>query len=146
MAEAVDQAQRQRELSKQALVADLDRFEAKVRSELDVRSRLRRDGVRILAVGGAAVVLVVGLVVLRARLRHDDEPAVEATSLEEVRAELREIRRTLEKQSKGQSMVQKVALRAVGAAGAAAGNLVARRMLARQPSEVQAGKVRESAR
>ena len=44
MGEAVDQAQKQRELSKEALAADLDRLEAKVRSELDVRSRLRRDG------------------------------------------------------------------------------------------------------
>ena len=147
MGEAVDQAQKQRELSKEALAADLDRLEAKVRSELDVRSRLRRDGPRVLALAGAAILLVGAIVLLRARLRQhpdiDDEAAV---SLEEVAAELREIRQTLERQGKGKSsLAQKALLRGLSAAGAAGGTYFARRMLARQPSAGDEGKAGASA-
>ncbi|HWW09000.1 MAG TPA: hypothetical protein VNY76_02030 [Candidatus Acidoferrales bacterium] len=148
MGEAVDQAQKQRELSKEALAADLDRLEAKVRSELDVRSRLRRDGPRVLALAGAAILLVGAIVLLRSRLRRrpdvDEDPAI---SLEEVAAELREIRRTLERQGKGtsSSLAQKALLRGLSAAGAAGGTYFARRMLSRQPSAGDGGKAGASA-
>jgi hypothetical protein len=145
--EAVDQAQKQRELSKEALAADLDRLEAKVRSELDVRSRLRRDGPRVLALAGAAILLIGAIVLLRARLRrHPDIDDVAAVSLEEVAAELREIRRTLERQDKGKSsLAQKALLRGLSAAGAAGGTYFARRMLARQPAPGDGGKAGASA-
>ena len=147
MGEAVDQAQKQRELSKEALAADLDRLEAKVRSELDVRSRLRRDGPRVLALAGAAILLVGAIVLLRSRLRrHPDVEEDPAISLEEVAAELREIRRTLERQGKGtSSLAQKALLRGLSAAGAAGGTYFARRMLSRQPSAGDGGKAGASA-
>ena len=147
MGEAVDQAQKQRELSKEALAADLDRLEAKVRSELDVRSRLRRDGPRVLALAGAAILLVGAIVLLRARLRrHPDIDDEAAASLEEVAAELREIRQTLDRQSKGKSsLAQKALLRGLSAAGAAGGTYFARRMLARQPADGDGGKAGASA-
>ena len=134
MAQAVEQAQKQRELSKEALAADLERFEAKVRSELDVKARLRRDGLRIAAIGAAAILLVGGLVLLRARLRRGEPEAdgADPASLEDLAVELREIRKELEKQRKGGSGGQKLALRALTAAGSAGGTYVARQMLKRQ--------------
>jgi hypothetical protein len=146
--EAVDQAQKQRELSKEALAADLDRLEAKVRSELDVRSRLRRDGPRVLALAGAAILLVGAIVLLRSRLRrHADVEEDPVISLEEVAAELREIRRTLERQGKGtsSSLAQKALLRGLSAAGAAGGTYFARRMLSRQAWAGDGGKAGASA-
>ena len=133
MAQAVEQAQKQRELSKEALVADLDRLEARVRSELDVKARLRRDGLRVLAVAAGAAVLVGGIVLLRARLgrRKGDASSEGPTSFEEMAAELREIRKALEKQ-RGGSFPQKAVLRLLTAAGSAAGSAAARQMLMRQ--------------
>ncbi len=144
MAQAVEQAQKQRDLSKEALVADLDRLEAKVRSELDVRARLRRDGARLLALGGAVVVVIGAIVVLRVRLggRHEAEDRADPASLEDVAAELREIRRALDKQSKGKSgsLGQKALLRVLSAAGAAAGTFAARQVLARRPAREDTGR------
>lgn len=148
MAQAVEQAQKQRELSKEALTSDLNRLEAKVRSELDVRSRLRRDGARLLALGGTAVVVVGVIVVMRARLRRHGD-AVEAdgaASLEDVAVELREIRRALEKQGKGGgSFAQKALFRAIAAAGAAGGTFAARQVLSRRAAEGGEGTRRASA-
>lgn len=133
MAQAVEQAQTQRELSKEALAADLERFEAKVRSELDVKARLRRDGLRFAAIGAAALLLVGGLVLLRARLRgRDDADEADPATLEDLADELREIRKELEKQRKGGSGAQKLLLRGLTAAGSAGGTYVARQMLRRQ--------------
>ncbi|MBV9099555.1 MAG: hypothetical protein JOZ46_12005 [Candidatus Dormibacteraeota bacterium] len=136
MAQAVEQAQKQRELSKEALAADLGRFEAKVRSELDVKARLRRDGLRIAAIAGGALLLVGGLIVLRARLRKrgegdDEDPA----TIEDLAEELREIRKELEKQRKGGSGAQKLLLRGLTAAGSAGGSYVARQMMKRRGAE-----------
>jgi hypothetical protein len=134
VAQAVEEARKQRELSKEALAADLDRLEARVRAELDVRSRLRRDGPRLLALGAAAALLVGAILVLRTRLRRndagDDDPPA---SLDDVAAELREIKREIERQRKASSgsLVTKLLLRGVSAAGAAGGTFVARRMLSR---------------
>ena len=107
-----------------------------MREELDVKARLRRDGLRILALGGGAVLVIGAILVLRARLgggrtRKADEPVTYA----DLAAELQEIRKAIEKNTKkekGGSMPQKLLLRAVGAAGAAAGSMAARQMLARQ--------------
>lgn len=147
MGQAVDQAQKQRELSKEALAADLERFEAKVRSELDVRARLRRDGLRLLALGGAAVVLVGGLLILRARLRRGSEEEPESpASLEDVAEELREIRRELEKQRKNSgASAQKLLVRGLAAAGSAGGTYFARQMLKRQQAARKQGDEQASA-
>ena len=71
MVQAVDQAERERELTKQSLAGNLDRLEARVRYELDWKARLRRDGPRYVLIGGAVVVTAVGLLVLRRVVRGD---------------------------------------------------------------------------
>ena len=135
MAQALDQARKQRELSKQALAADLQRLEARVRRELDIRARIRRDAPRILAVVGGAVLLVGVLVVVRSRVagRRRPDPAAPAT-LDDLVAELRELRQSIDKKKEA-GLLQKGALRALGAAGAAGGTVIARRVVERQESQ-----------
>jgi hypothetical protein len=89
--------------------------------------------------GGAAVLVVGGLLLIRSRLRHrdGDEPAAPAT-LEDLAAELHDIRRTLEKHNgKGESIAQKALLRALSAAGSAGGTYVAKRMMARESAAAE---------
>ena len=138
MAETLDQARKQRELSKQALTADLDRLEARLRTELDLKTRLRRDGPRMLAFAGGAVLLVGAIVVLRSRLGGGKRRRAQdrAATYDDLVAELREIHKSLDKKSgKKGSLPQKVLLRAVSAAGAAAGSVAVRQVLARQQPE-----------
>ena len=137
MGQAVDQARRQRELSKQALQADLGRLEARVRSELDVRQRLRRDAPRILAVAGGAVLLVGAIVLVRARLARRSRPAEEPATLDDLVVELRRLRESMDKK-KESGLLPKLALRAAGAAGAAGGSMMARRIVASRPDEQRA--------
>lgn len=133
MAQGVDEARKQRELTKSALAADLDRLEARVRADLDWRARLRRDGPRIAAVGAAAVIVVGGVLLLRRRFAHRPARHSDPVSIDDLTAELREIRRQLEKNNgRSSSLVQKALLRGVSAAGSAGGTLLARRMLERQ--------------
>ena len=74
MAQAIDQAERERELTKQSLAGNIDRLEARLRAELDWKARLRRNGVRYALVGGVVVAGVVGAVVLRRALSGGKEP------------------------------------------------------------------------
>ena len=137
MASAVDQARQQRELTKRRLAADAARIETRVRAELDWRARLRRDGPRLLALSAGAVVLVGVIVLVRSRFRHDRsaEPS-DPTSLEDVAAELREIRRRVEHRGGDSGPVwQKALLRGVTAGGAAAGTYVAKRVMDQQGFE-----------
>ena len=142
MGQGVDQAQRQRELTKHALELDLNRLEARVRSELDWRTRLRREGPRLAAAGVVVVVVAGGILVLRRRLtRGRTHAAPPPTTLEDLTAELHEIRKALEKQKNGKSssFVQKALLRGVSAAGTAGGTMLARQMLQRQMSSAEEG-------
>jgi hypothetical protein len=135
MVQAVDQAQRERELTKQALAGDIDRLEARIRAELDWKARLRRDGVKYALAGGVLVGTVVGVVVLRRVLRGDkSEPAPSPTTLQEMAAELAAIRKQLDHakiDADTGPVWQKIALRAVSAAAAAGGTFAARRFMAR---------------
>ena len=133
MGQGVDEARKQRELSKAALAVDLDRLEARVRAELNWRARLRRDGAKLAALGAAAIVLLGAILLLRGRLRREEPERSEPASLEEVAAELRDIRRALEKHNGiGGSVAQKALLRALSAAGTAGGTYLARRMVAQR--------------
>lgn len=137
MAQAIDQAERERELTKQSLAGNIDRLEARVRAELDWKARLRRDGVRYALVGGVVLAAAVGVLVLRRKLSRDEEPAAPtASSLEEMAAELAAIRKKLEsaKLEDGGPAWQKVAVRAVTAAAGAGGTYAARRFMARASS------------
>jgi len=134
VAQGIDQAERERELTKQALASTLDRLESRVRDELDWKARLRRDGVRYALVGGAVVVLAVGVVVAqRARAPKKEEVSPPST-LAEMATELTAIRKRLDDvkvSADGGPLWQKVALRAVAAAATAGGTYAARRFMAR---------------
>ena len=133
MAPGTDEAQRQRELTKQALAQSAGRLEQRVRAELDWKARLRRDGPRIAAIGGAAIVLVGALVIIRSRLRQGSEDEVVApTTLEDLAAQLQALRKEIKKGGDKTPIWQSVVLRGVSAAGAAGGAYVAKMMVDRQ--------------
>lgn len=136
MVQAVDQAERERELTKESLAGHLDQLEARVRAELDWKARLRRDGVKVLLVGGAVVGAGVGIVVLRRSLggRKKQVAAPHPTSMQEMATELAAIRKKLDDakiEGGGGPLWQKIALRAVSAGAAAGGTFAARRLMAR---------------
>lgn len=132
MGQAVDRAQQERELTKQALEADVNRLEARVRAELDWRARLRRDGARYAAMGAGALLVVGALVALRLRLRRRDKPSEQhPASLDEVAAELKQLRRDLERKKGSTPLWQRAALGALTAAASAGGTAAARQMMGR---------------
>ena len=138
MAPGTDEAQRQRELTKQALAESAGKLEQRVRAELDWKARLRRDGPRYAAIAGGAVLLIGTIVFVRSRLRRDKgEEEVMPTTLEDLAAELEKIRKEIRKGGDKTPVWQKLAIRGVGAAGAAGGAEVAKRITARQ--EAMAG-------
>jgi chromosome segregation ATPase len=138
VAPGTDEAQRQRELTKQALATSAGRLEQRVRAELDWKARLRRDGPRIAAIGGAAIVLVGTLIFVRSRLRRGKaEEEIAPTTLEDLAAELRELHKEIKKGGDKTPLLQKVVLRGVTAAGAAGGAEVARRVAARQQATAE---------
>jgi hypothetical protein len=134
VAPGTDEAQRQRELTKQALAQSAGRLEQRVRAELDWKARLRRDAPRIAAIGGAAIVLVGTLVIIRSRLRHgsEEEEVVAPTTLEDLAAQLQALRKEIKKGGDKTPIWQSVVLRGVSAAGAAGGAYVAKMMVDRQ--------------
>jgi hypothetical protein len=133
--QAIDQAERERELTKQALAGDIDRLEARIRAELDWKARLRRDGVKYAVAGGVVVAAAIGVIVLRRALRGDEPEEVHSpTTLQEMAAELAAIRKQLDHakvEADTGPVWQKLALRAVSAAAAAGGTFAARRYMAR---------------
>jgi hypothetical protein len=133
--QAIDQAERERELTKQSLAGNIDRLEARVRAELDWKARLRRDGVRYALIGGVVLGAAVGAIVLRRALSGEKEQsAPQLTSLEEMAAELAAIRKKLDSaklEADDGPVWQKLAVRAVSAAAAAGGTYAARRFMAR---------------
>lgn len=145
MAQAIDQAERERELTKLALASNIDRLEARIRAELDWKARLRRDGPKVVVVGGVVVGAAVGLIVLRHALRGEEKPpAGTATSLEEVAAELAAVRKRLDNakiEADAGPLWQKLALRAVAAAAAAGGTYAARRFMARATEQTAGSSV-----
>jgi hypothetical protein len=130
--QGVAEAERERELSKQALAGDVSALGARVRDELDWRSRLRRDGLRYAVIGTVAVVLTVSVVMLRSRGRRKASEPAAVASLEDVAAQLEEIRAELARRRKESGPLwQKLAVRAATTAAAAGGAAVARRAMER---------------
>jgi len=134
--QAVDQAEHERELTKQSLAGNIDRLEARVRYELDWKARLRRDGSRYALIGGAVVVAAVGLLVLHRVVRGDkaEVRSLSPTTLEEMATELAAIRKKLDSaklEADRGPLWRKLALQGVSAAAAAGGTFAARRLMAR---------------
>jgi hypothetical protein len=129
--QGVAEAERERELSKQALAGDVAALGTRVRAELDWRSRLRRDGFRYAVIGTIAVLVTVS-VVLRSRGRGKESEPVTVTSLEDVAAQLDEIKKELARRRRdSEPLWQKLAVRAGTTAAAAAGAAVARQAMER---------------
>jgi hypothetical protein len=135
LAQAIDEAERERELTKQALAGDIDRLEARIRAELDWKARLRRDGVKYAIAAGIVVSAAIGVIVLRRALRSDrPEPDRSPTTLQEMATELAAIRKQLDHakiEADRGPVWQKLALRAISAGAAAGGTMAARRFMAR---------------
>ena len=134
MGEGVAEAERERELSRQALTGHLSALEDRVRGELDWRARLQRDGFRYAVIGAVTLAIAVSAVALRARRRRRQNAAtpVTLTSLDDLAAQLDEIKEELAKRRKESGPLwQAVAVRAATAAAAAGGAAVARRALGR---------------
>jgi len=130
--QGVAEAERERELSKQALAGDVSALGTRVRAELDWRSRLRRDGFRYAIVGAVAVVVTVSVVVRRSRGRGKESRPATVTSLEDVATQLDEIRKELARRRKeSEPLWQKLAVRAGTTAAAAAGAAMARQAMER---------------
>ena len=139
MAPGTDEAQRQRELSKQALADSAGKLEERVRAELDWKARLRRDGPRYAAIAGGAVVLIGTIVFVRSRLRRDkDEEETTPVTLDDLVAELQALRKEVKKGGDKTPVWQKVVLRGVSAAGSAGGAYAAKRLVDRQEAKAEA--------
>lgn len=138
IASGVAQAERERELTKRQLADNLDRLEHRIREDFDWKRRLRRDGARYAVVAaGVGIVIAAAAAARRASRSHGEEP-LGVDSLEDIAAELHALRRQLRKEKGSDGMFQKLALRGIAAAGAAAGSMVARSMIHREHDSAEA--------
>ena len=142
MGQAVDQARQERDLTRVALAADIDKLERRIRHELDWKARLRREVPQMVAIAGAVVVVAVGVVVLRARFGKARAGAVEAEpapSLDELARQVRELRAELHgKHGRGEEsrpLWMKLAVRGATAGAAAGASMAARRYAQRAAAE-----------
>ncbi len=132
MGEGVAEAERERELSKQALTERVASLGARVRSELDWKAKLRRDGLRYAVVGSAALVIAASVILIRSRRPKKETPELTIASLDDIARELNEIRAELTRRRRDQGPLwQKLAVRAATAAAAGAGGAAARRAMQR---------------
>jgi hypothetical protein len=130
VAQGVAEAERERELSKQALAAQVNALEARVRRQLDWRAKLRGNRLRYAVIGTVALVVATSVLVIRARWSEKETPEVTIASLDDVARELREIKSELAKHRKDSGPIwQKLAVKAAGAAAAGAGGVAARKAM-----------------
>jgi hypothetical protein len=130
--EAVVEARRQVELTRQALEADVDRLEARLRAELDWRARLRRQAPQLLAVLGGVAVLALGVVAVRRALRGDHaEPLADPASitLPELAAEVQALREEIRRERRRTGLVSRLAGAALSAAIAQGADHASRRLV-----------------
>ena len=138
MGQAADPARQEHELRKQALATQVQRFEALVRHELDWRARLRRNRTKLIIVVAGLTAVLAGLILLRSRLAGDGRSNEPAT-LDDVAAELHQIRKQLAKRGGEAALWQRLLLRGAVAAGSAAGAYAARRMMQGERATQEAG-------
>jgi len=136
--QAIDPARQERELSKQALAERVERFEERLRHELDWRARLRRNRGRLVAVaaGGAALIAVAVIVRINRGARgRDDRPA----TLDDLTRELHQIRKQLERRQGEAPIWQRLVVRSAVAAASAGGAYAARKMVQGAQSKQEDG-------
>jgi hypothetical protein len=145
MAQAVDEARQQRDVTKESLARNLELLETRVRTELDWKSRLRRDGAHYAVYGGVALAGVVGLFVLRKAVgRRGNEPeTVQVTSLDDLVAELSALRGAVEKGDRrsrkdNAPVWQKLIVRGVAAAAAAGATAAVRQFMESSTGQAEA--------
>ncbi len=138
MGQAPDPARQERELSRQALAERVQRFEDRVRDELNWRARLRRHRTTLLIAGAGAAVLLAGLVVVRGRIGDRGRGDAPAT-LDDITDELHEIRKQLERRGGESPLWQRLILRSAVAAASAGGAYAARRMVRSGEAGQEAG-------
>ena len=132
MDQGLAEAERERELSKQALAERVSILGTRVRSQLDWRAKLRRNGGRYAVIGTVTVAIAVSVIVLRSRSRRQESDQVTVTSLDDIAAQLQEIKDELAKRRKESGPLwQKLALRAAATAASAGGSMMARRAMER---------------
>lgn len=166
MGQAVDQTRRQVDLTREeleqtreAIALNLHRLEDRVRAELDWRARLRREGPAIAAVLGGVAVLAVGGILLKRRLSPPDRLAPikgaardardraerTRTSIEDLAADLAELRKELRDRRQGkvkghEPLWQKLVLAGVTAAAGAGAKAAAARMVDRATEDQTAAR------
>jgi hypothetical protein len=145
MAQAVDEAKQQRDVTKESLARNLELLETRVRTELDWKSRLRRDGARYAVYGGVALAGVVGLFVLRKAVgRRGSVPEpVQVTSLDDLVAELSALRGAVEKGEKkarkdNAPVWQSLIIKGIAAAAAAGATAAVRQFMENSGGETEA--------
>lgn len=111
-------------------------METRVRTELDWKARLRRDGARYAVYGGVVLAGAVGLLVLRKAVgrRGQDVDPVHVTSLEDLVAELTALRDAVDQGARkarkdNAPMLQKLIVQGIGAAAAAAATAAVRQFM-----------------
>jgi hypothetical protein len=135
VAQALDEAKRQRDLTKESLERNLGLFETRVRHELDWKARLRRDGARYAVYGAVAVAGLAGVYMLRRTVArgddHEERPVARPGDLAGEIAELRKVLKGMEKdRGKGDGpMWTKLAVRVVSAAAAAGASSAMKRYM-----------------
>lgn len=133
-----------KEQQKREIEQRVGRIQEDVKDLTDWKSRLRKDGPRIAAVGGAVVVLVVGSLVLRRTLRGRKKDAAQAVrekgDINALITEINELREEMRKSRKGDpgGLAGKIAVAAVSAAASAAGKQAASKLVDRQQERTAA--------
>jgi hypothetical protein len=136
--QGVAEAQRERELSKQALEAQVGTLESRVREELDWKAKLRKHGPRYAVIGGVGAVAITGIIVLRKKFGKSKQADPELTvgSLEDIARELKQLRKDLDaRKAESGPVWQKLAMRVATAAAAAGATLATRKVMERYAPE-----------
>jgi hypothetical protein len=132
MGQGAAEAERERELSKRALATRVSALGSRVRGELDWRAKLQRDGLRYAVIGTVAVVVAATVIAIRARRPRKESAEITVTSLDDIAAQLTEIRAELDRRRKDDSPLwQRLAIRTATAAAAGAGGVAARKAMER---------------
>lgn len=132
MAQAAAGTRHELELTRASLESNVERLAHRVRSELDWKTRLRRNWPQIVAIAGAVAIVGGGAVLLRKTMKRKRDGLVvedfDRLTYRDLVKELKAMRQEIEKSREGAGgPAMKLASAAVNAAAAAAGRAAADR-------------------